>query len=63
MSGQKPATPLCPLCSQLPYAVLGGGTQAFCATDDCKVITWDPTKPVDELLTDIAFIDLKGFTG
>lgn len=31
-----------PACDQPPWAVMGGGTQAFCGTDDCAVMTWNP---------------------
>ena len=44
-------TPLCPLCSQPPFMVMGGGTQAFCGNDDgCPVFTWDPSVSLDENL-------------
>jgi len=39
--------------------VMGGGTQAFCETDDCQWFTWDPTKPLEELLASVKVIDLK----
>ena len=32
----------CPVCGQQPFMVMGGGTQAFCWTDDCPVFTWNP---------------------
>lgn len=62
MTGQ-PAGLLCLGCGQPPYAVLGGGTQAFCGTPDCRVVTWDPTMTVDEMLEDISYIDLSGWAG
>jgi hypothetical protein len=34
----------CPACGQQPGMLFGGGTQAFCWTDDCPVLTWDPSK-------------------
>ena len=34
--------PCCPRCGELPRFVLGGGTQAFCFTDGCAVMTWNP---------------------
>ena len=37
-------TPDCPWCGEPPYMVLGGGTQAFCGSDDCPCLTWDPSK-------------------
>ena len=56
-----PAGLLCPLCSQPPIWLLGGGTQAFCGTDSCKIVTWNPTRTMDELMSDINFIDLGPF--
>lgn len=53
-------TLVCPLCSQPPGYVLAGGRQAFCVTDDCKVITWDMTLTLDEIFQDVGFIDLSG---
>jgi hypothetical protein len=47
----------CPLCSELPRWLLGGGTQAFCPTDNCQIVTWDPTATWDELMNDMHFID------
>jgi hypothetical protein len=35
--------PVCPGCSKPPRFLMGGGTQAFCGTDTCRVMTWDPT--------------------
>jgi len=51
-------TPDCPLCGQPPFMMLGGGTQAFCGNDDCKTLTWNPAKSVDEFLLDVSFIEL-----
>jgi hypothetical protein len=61
VSAGEPAGLKCPLCSQPPMWLLGGGRQAFCGTDDCKVLTWDPTMTVDEFISDIHFIDLGPF--
>lgn len=52
---------LCPLCRQPPRFLLGGGTQAFCGTDECKIFTWNPMMTIDELFSDMAFIDLGPF--
>ena len=46
----------CPGCGQPP--VMAFATQAFCGTDDCKVITWNPTLTMDELLDNAQHIDL-----
>lgn len=35
--------PVCPGCGQPPEFLLGGGTQAFCGSEACRVVTWDPT--------------------
>ena len=40
-------TPDCPLCGQPPIKMMGGGTQAFCGNDDCRLLTWDPTKSAE----------------
>jgi hypothetical protein len=40
--------------------IMGGGTQAFCFTDDCPVLTWDPTKTRAELAADTKVVDLQG---
>jgi hypothetical protein len=64
MSVPAPDAPVglrCPLCSQPPYGVLGGGTQAFCGTDDCKVVIWDPTLTMDQTMASMEFIDLSGW--
>lgn len=49
----------CPLCSEPPMWLLGGGRQAWCGNEDCKVITWNPTLTTDELINNLNFIDLR----
>ena len=44
-------TPCCPICGSPPVFVLDGGRQSFCGNDECHVILWDATLPLDELLT------------
>ena len=39
--------------------LMGGGTQAFCGTDDCPFFTWDPTKTRAELNAEATVIDLR----
>jgi hypothetical protein len=51
-------TPTCPLCSQPPVIVLDVGRQAFCGSDDCPVLTWDMSTPLDELLTTYQSVSL-----
>jgi hypothetical protein len=53
-------TPCCPLCDQPPYQLLGGGTQAFCGTRTCKVLTWNPRRSIDQNLLGAAFVSLTG---
>lgn len=48
----------CPGCSEPPMLLMGGGTQAFCGTDDCPFFTWDPTKTRAELNAEAEVIDL-----
>jgi hypothetical protein len=43
-------TPVCPLCSQPPVFILGGGHQAFCETEGCPAFTWDMFLDVDTLM-------------
>ena len=53
MSGERPAEPLtpdCPVCDQPPYMVMGGGTQAFCGSDECPVWTWNPAESREHFL-------------
>lgn len=52
-------TPRCPLCDSVPYMVMGGGTQAFCPTDDCLVLTWDPSATVDENMQDMRPVQIR----
>jgi hypothetical protein len=34
--------------------------QAFCATETCPIVAWNPTKTMDALLDDWQQIDLGG---
>jgi hypothetical protein len=51
----------CPGCGEPPVLLMGGGTQAFCETDDCPFFTWNPTMTMAELNADSGVIDLSGF--
>ena len=51
-------TPHCPWCGQPPYMVMGGGTQAFCGTDDCNCLTWDPSKSAAENRRNVNVVNL-----
>lgn len=35
------------------------GEQAFCDNKDCNVLYWNPTKTLDENLSDVGFVQLK----
>jgi hypothetical protein len=59
----EPAGLKCPGCGEQPVLLMGGGTQAFCGTDDCPWFTWDPTKTIEQLLAEVKVIDLSGFQG
>ena len=50
----------CPWCGEPPVMLFGGGTQAFCGTDDCACLTWDPAKTLAELNADARVVDLRG---
>ena len=50
----------CPGCGNPPFAVMGGGTQAFCGTEDCPWFTWDPTATLREINEGAGIIDLSG---
>ncbi len=54
-----PAGGLCPWCRQPPLYLLGGASQAFCGNPECQCFTWDPTRTIEENLTDVKFIDLR----
>ena len=47
----------CPGCGEPPVMLFGGGTQAFCGTDDCPFFTWDPTLTLAELNADAGVIE------
>jgi len=49
-------TPCCPLCEELPMAIFGGGTQAFCGNGDCTLICWNPSLSLDANLLDAGVI-------
>jgi hypothetical protein len=57
----EPAGLTCPGCGEPPVLLLGGGTQAFCGTDDCPWFTWDPTKTLSELNAAVQVLDLSGY--
>lgn len=59
MSGQ-PVGLSCPGCGHPPIMILAGGRQCFCGTETgCRIITWDATMTLDELLEDIGTVDLS----
>lgn len=48
--------PQCPGCGHPPRFLLDDGRQAFCGSDDCHVIMWNPTKTLAEMSEDAQFI-------
>ena len=52
-------TPGCPNCGGPPMMVFGGGTQAFCGTFDCSVLTWDPSKSLDGNLLNASVVEVR----
>lgn len=47
----------CPLCGMYPIMVLGG--IAFCDNEDCKTISWNMSKSLDELLMNAESVNLS----
>jgi hypothetical protein len=56
-------TPDCPVCSQPPAIVFGGGSQALCGTDDCPILMWTLTKSLDDNLLDASVAELSETEG
>jgi hypothetical protein len=46
----------CPSCGQ--PAAIAFADQAMCGTETCRVLTWDPSKTLDENLDGAQSIDL-----
>ena len=40
-----------------PVMMFGGGTQAFCGNDDCRLLTWDPTRSAASNLANASEVD------
>jgi hypothetical protein len=52
----------CPGCGEPPRMALPGGNQAFCGTDGCRILLWDPTQTRAEMAADgIHEIDLSSW--
>jgi hypothetical protein len=45
--------PTCPLCGGPPLFVLLGCVQAFCGTDNCPAMCWNPSLTAEENLADV----------
>ena len=52
-------TPRCPLCDEPPLWILGGGTQAFCGSDDCPVFTWNTLESREHFLRTAKHVTLQ----
>jgi hypothetical protein len=37
--------------------------QAWCGTDGCRIVAWNPTMTMDELLEGYSTVDLSGIPG
>ena len=48
----------CPGCGE--YAALALPSQAWCGTDGCAVLAWNPGQTLAELAEDILWIDAGG---
>jgi len=53
-----PDWPVCPGCEQPAARVFPGNEQAFCGSDDCHVLMWNPSKSLAELAADIQMMEL-----
>lgn len=62
MTGQ-PVGLKCPACGEPPLWLFGGGTQAWCGTDDCPILTWNPTKTLTELAAELKVVNLDRAEG
>lgn len=58
-----PAGLKCPGCGERPVFLFGGGSQAWCGSDDCPILTWNPELSLAELNADAGTIDLGGGDG
>lgn len=58
MSG-APVGLSCPGCGSPPEFLFGDGHQAFCGTDECPWLTWDPALTLAELNASAKTIDLR----
>lgn len=57
-------SPRCPMCGELPFAVLGGGSQAFCGNEQCRCGTWNALLTAEELANaEVGTIDMSGLGG
>ena len=47
------ACPRCPVCNEPPAFILRGAVQAFCGTEDCPAMTWNPSRSAVDNLADM----------
>lgn len=55
----EPVGMKCPGCGQPPQ--LAFETQAFCGTEGCRIVTWNPTLTLDENLDSYKTVELPPF--
>lgn len=56
MTSQK--APDCPYCGHPPFMVLS--SQAFCGTEDCPCVMWNPDLTPAQNLVNVTEVDLSG---
>lgn len=57
----EPAGMQCPAYSHPGRQI--GTRQVMCQNQACRLLIWDSTKTMDELLDDLHFVDLTGLEG
>jgi hypothetical protein len=53
----QPVGSNCPSCGQ--PALVAYAQQAFCGNDKCRILTWNPSKTLDENLDSYERVDLS----
>lgn len=56
MANDTPVGLKCPGCGEPPLWLFGN--QAWCGTDDCPILIWNPTKTLAELNADSKVVNL-----
>lgn len=56
----EPSGLRCPGCRRRPSLVIDADL-AICAQQGCRVVSWNPTRSLDELASDVHLVDLPGY--